>query len=567
MTTPSASQAEPLEHLGSIDSLQTPAAANDRLNRHSNTTMVGARSSTSPSPVSNASGSQPQHYQAHNPSRDSASSLDQPNQVSPPIHQAIKRSAWNRFINSELGRTAFALLYFVVVCIFMTFCNQFSDHRWVETGYTKVFLEDRGFDIFPDTGDITPANIFVMTSVVFTLIGMALICPTWTARLIVIRRVFWVVGTLSVYRTLTLSVTTLPTPRKDCVPATDKGFGPMLWIALQMIPGTVEACTDDIFSGHTVFIDVVDSIDSFDIHSVGQDRGLTFNPTLTYPEPNIILLPVNLTTTSNRVTCAIQWRLYCRNKWVTYFSYIYITVGLCFVVATRLHYSVDVVLAIFITYAVWSLYMAMIDIVMEKEYFGIRRHHEKYAIFNDRWSKTNEQEQKYGQLLTESEESEKDPVSSHAASTGSRLAAKRAQLEYRMNRMRGPGIGYDRGEHDRVAFVPMQYNVWLTGLIRWCDGLDIRMRGSALGTSTSRWEELMIHSRTHSKDSGHPSHHTEENVTYSKAESNELDLEAGYPVMSQIGVHGREATTAPMMLDSIHVVSHTEQNPSAAGIQ
>ena len=136
----------------------------------------------------------------------------------------------------------------------MAFCNQFSDHRWVETDYTNIILRDRGFDIFPARANITPANTFVMTSIVFTLIGIAFICPNWTARIIVLRRVFWVVGTLSVYRALTLSVTTLPSPKEGCVPATQTGFFPMLWIAIQMIPGTVEACTDEIFSGHTVFM-------------------------------------------------------------------------------------------------------------------------------------------------------------------------------------------------------------------------------------------------------------------------------------------------------------------------
>jgi hypothetical protein len=83
---------------------------------------------------------------------------------------------------------------------------------------------------------------------------MGVICPNWTTRAIVLRRFFWVVGVLSIYRALTLSVTTLPTPKENCTPSTEKGFGGMLLIALQMIPGTVQACTDDIFSGHTVFM-------------------------------------------------------------------------------------------------------------------------------------------------------------------------------------------------------------------------------------------------------------------------------------------------------------------------
>ncbi|KAF8924411.1 hypothetical protein BGZ58_001808, partial [Dissophora ornata] len=164
-----------------------------------------------------------------------------------------KRGLWYRFTHSESGRLACSFIYFVVVCIGMAFCNQLSDNRWVETGYTKVLLRDRGFDVIAAQADIQPANTFVMTSVLFTVLGIGFICPTWTMRAVVLRRILWVIGTLSVYRALTLSVTTLPTPKEECRPSLKTDFWDMFFVALQMIPGTVEACTDDIFSGHTVF--------------------------------------------------------------------------------------------------------------------------------------------------------------------------------------------------------------------------------------------------------------------------------------------------------------------------
>ncbi|KAF9346215.1 hypothetical protein BGX26_002297 [Mortierella sp. AD094] len=326
----------------------------------------------------------------------------------------------------------------------MAFCNQLSDHRWVETNYTKVLLSDRGFDVIAAQADIQPANTFVMTSVLFTVLGIGLICPNWTTRAMVVRRIMWVIGTLSAYRSLTLSVTTLPTPKEECLPSLKTGFWDMFIVALQMIPGTVEACTDDIFSGHTVFM----------------------------------------------VTCAIQWRLYCKNKWITYFAYLYISIGLYFVVATRLHYTVDVILAVFITYAVWSIYISMIEVVMEEEYFGIKSHHEKYSTFDSAVA-----EYEFSQEGLDSAETEGDDG---ACTTGNpTLLQRRRQLEHALNRLRGPRIGYGRGEYDRVAFVPMQFNVWLKNIIRWCDGLDLRMRPSAevSSASSSRWEELVVRYR------------------------------------------------------------------------
>ncbi|KAG0350725.1 sphingomyelin synthase [Podila minutissima] len=388
--------------------------------------------------------------------------------------------AWYRFTHSEAGRLVCAFFYFCFVCIGMAFCNQLSDHRWVETGYTKVFLRDRGFDVIPARVDIGPANFFVMTSVVFTVIGVGLICPTWTTRAIVLRRILWVIGTLSVFRSLTLSVTTLPTPKEECVPSLKTGFWDMLIVALQMIPGTVEACTDDIFSGHTVFM----------------------------------------------VTCAIQWRLYCKNKWITLLSYIYISVGLYFVVATRLHYTVDVVLAVFITYAAWSIYIAMIDVVMEKEYFGIHSHHEKYSVFD-----------------TECEDELTYYGPEYASST-------RAQLHHAMNSLRGPRIGYSRGEYDRVVFVPMQFNVWLTGLVRWCDGLDLRMRKTIeteneVKAKNSRWEELVIKYRAGYRI---------RNASPLKSEEAYCDGESMEYHREMVESHNHNN----MRLDSVHVVSNPD---------
>ncbi|KAG0299568.1 hypothetical protein BGZ98_009944 [Dissophora globulifera] len=198
------------------------------------------------------------------------------------------------------------------------------------------------------------------------------------------------------------------------------------------------------------------------------------------------------------VSCAIQWRLYCKNKWVTYFSYLYISFGLYFVVATRLHYTVDVVLAVFITFATWSLYIGMIDVVMEHEYFGIQSHHEKYAAFD-----AIADDYEFTQVVDDEESDTRyirgGPAAGVAPSGSSDLHARRRQLEHYMNRLRGPRIGYGLGEHDRVAFLPMQFNLWLKCLIRWCDGLDLRMRPVEFERSAdnlSRWEEYVLRYRS-----------------------------------------------------------------------
>lgn len=202
----------------------------------------------------------------------------------------------------------------------------------------------------------------------------------------------------------------------------------------------------------------------------------------------------------------------------------------------------------------------MVDTVMEKEYFGLRRHNEKYAMFDSHWvEKEEHQEQQYRQLVDQS--SNEDP----SAPQPSAFVLRRAQLQHVMNRIRGPGIGYSRGEYDRVAYIPMQYNIWLTGVIRWCDGLDLRMRQSSEGTGVTRWEEYVMEYRTqhHPVESSLlPQHHQSsaaEYQAYQKQEISDDDEVASLAVSRHGGhQHPRDGTTAPMGLDSIQVVSHQD---------
>ncbi|KAF9405027.1 hypothetical protein BGZ94_003805 [Podila epigama] len=161
----------------------------------------------------------------------------------------------------------------------------------------------------------------------------------------------------------------------------------------------------------------------------------------------------------------------------------------------------------------------MIDVVMEKEYFGLRRQNEKYQAFDSasghtltNGSEVTEQSRgrrRQDALSQEEEQTELDQ-DHEEAKNNNKLAVTRARLNNRLNRLRGPGIGYDRSEHDRVAFVPMQYNTWLTGAVRWCDGLDLRMRQSADGEGdVTRWEELVLHQRSRNASSSRHSEHRE----------------------------------------------------------
>lgn len=124
-----------------------------------------------------------------------------------------------------------------------------------------------------------------------------------------------------------------------------------------------------------------------------------------------------------RITCAIQWRIYCRRKYITYFVYCYVSAGLYFIIASRLHYTVDVVLAIFITYAMFAIYLGVVDLVVDRHYFGIGNSRDKFE---------------------------------------------------------------DKKEFEHVVYIPRRMNTGLMKLICWCDGLDLRMQRADMSIDP-RW--------------------------------------------------------------------------------
>ena len=82
-----------------------------------------------------------------------------------------------------------------------------------------------------------------------------------------------------------------------------------------------------------------------------------------------------------------------------------------FLIATRIHYTVDVLLAVFITYSVHSIYFFIVDLCIEKHFLDIRRAEDRLG---------------------------------------------------------------DKELYQRIAYIPNMFNTSLVGAVRWMDGLDIR---------------------------------------------------------------------------------------------
>ncbi|CAB4462167.1 unnamed protein product [Rhizophagus irregularis] len=154
---------------------------------------------------------------------------------------------------AEITRTLIAFMIFILAGFLCTFAIQSSDYRWKTSGDDMMALVDLGFKVIPNTTHVFLADLFMLILLVGSLGLNLILAESNVARLIIIRRIFWMLAFLLCFRLITLSVTTLPSP-KACEPIISGNFLDMLKTGVNLITGSVKACTDNIFSGHSIFI-------------------------------------------------------------------------------------------------------------------------------------------------------------------------------------------------------------------------------------------------------------------------------------------------------------------------
>jgi len=103
-------------------------------------------------------------------------------------------------------------------------------------------LFDLGFALFPPVTDIV-ADICVVALVVVTIIRFLIT----KNRFVVLKRYALLLGTVFLFRSLTIVSTILPQPQKSCI-ATARGN--VFLDGLMILLGQKKTCTDMFFSGH-----------------------------------------------------------------------------------------------------------------------------------------------------------------------------------------------------------------------------------------------------------------------------------------------------------------------------
>ena len=213
-------------------------------------------------------------------------------------------------------KTWLALVVLLVITFFMGVVQVYNDTRYPQY---NIVLEDHIHNLYK--ADRRIADFFLVGSVALTMIYFLFVYtgtdPNVPLRLI-FRRMFWILAVLYLFRTITISVTILPTTEIHCDLRRATDTSDIFMNAVEIITGKF-TCTDLMFSGHTFIM----LIALYFIDTYGQFR---------WGWLRFVVLSV---------------------------LYGVFVVGAFFIITGLLHYTVDVIVSIMIAYGVYNNYHAI----------------------------------------------------------------------------------------------------------------------------------------------------------------------------------------------------------------
>ncbi|KAJ2879656.1 hypothetical protein IWW38_006080, partial [Coemansia aciculifera] len=236
----------------------------------------------------------------------------------------------------------------------MVVCQQWSDMRWLrrleqtekginhhgsatvlsEPWPSYSMLQDQVLERLPLLERAWISDKFVGTSVIICIVGGCVCARGWRERLMLVRRIGWMVAILYFLRSITISVTTVPPSISSCKITVPQSMWQVIKATPDILAGNIGQCTDKIFSGHTA----------------------------------ILLISF------------LFWQRYATHWIILAYSGVHTFVGILTVLLARYHYTIDVVIGALLTFFVHHMYYSALD-------FAIRIRSEHDAQMAVAWSK------------------------------------------------------------------------------------------------------------------------------------------------------------------------------------
>lgn len=253
----------------------------------------------------------------------------------------------NPRFGSEIVRLLTVLSFFTITVVMMMFAQIVSDmlfDRYVKSvfkistmkkvsqleqignEYAIEPLHDLMFTLLPNCSEY---RSWLPDCLLTPLIGLVVIFTIFLPRnrrieyqgFVVARRLLAIITILYIFRTITFLMTTVPSPVNNCVPmyVKDNDLRNYLIMIGRMASGKVTACTDNIYSGHTTLITVM-------------------------------------------VLASIH---YSGSKLIKIYSVLHGVLAITSIILTRLHYSVDVIIALLLASFVYVGYHSILAIYID----------------------------------------------------------------------------------------------------------------------------------------------------------------------------------------------------------
>ncbi|ORY96227.1 hypothetical protein BCR43DRAFT_557180 [Syncephalastrum racemosum] len=252
--------------------------------------------------------------------------------LEPPAQVRSLKDVTLIFYNHEFARVLVATAWLFICSFIQTFCTQLGDMRYSYAAYDKYPLADLLHDAFPRLENYHIVNHLLTAMLLYTVVGFALLSPDWTFRWLVLRRWLTLMGFIAVFRGICLAVTTIPSSWiENCQPPNVElrgSGGRRFEFLFQQISGAELPCTEAVFSGHI----------------------------------------------SVMMSCAMVWRIHSRGRRVfTWVAYLLVLTAALMTLFSRSQYTIGIMLAIYIVYTTWYIYMDYVQEAVKRFMFGFRR--------------------------------------------------------------------------------------------------------------------------------------------------------------------------------------------------
>lgn len=242
----------------------------------------------------------------------------------------------------NLPRTLLAFACTLFLSMFMTAMQAVADNRAIAAGLHHQAdepLPDLLMDYAPSSVPMHMADLFLNSFIAFSIF-MFLLSWLWRCQRYgleeghfrtfrIARKFFWMLGCAYLFRSISLLTTTMPPTDPRCA-YKKRSWNQIPFMAFEIMTKQGNTCSDKIFSGHS---------------SMATFICLFWLGALLRPE-------------NNQTTSVPLWRKFSAVGIVTWTTLVYIFCVLC-----RNHYSIDIVVAIFVCTGIFSVYQLSLRVI------------------------------------------------------------------------------------------------------------------------------------------------------------------------------------------------------------